>query len=117
VQYRVFPDDPNEDPASFDRGAKHYGAVLLDVRYECTFHDEQSRTFGKATVVGRDVFRAPLGHERNPYEAELHLAIDDELLTFANEALDVVQQFAKSFRSAQTTYAAAAEKLTKLAPK
>ncbi len=72
---------------------------------------------GNATVVGRDISRAPLGYERNPYQAELHLATDDELLTFANEALDVVQQFAKSFRSAQTTYATAAEKLAKLTPK
>jgi hypothetical protein len=96
---------------------RYYGAVLLDVRHELTHYDEKSGAISKCTVVGREVSRESLGHERTPYDAELHLATDDELLTFANEALDVVHGLAKNVLAAQTKYATAAEKLTKLAPK
>jgi hypothetical protein len=118
VQYR-FALDADQDPFTkiFAPRDKCYGAVLLDVRHDLNFYNEDTRDVGNAKVVGRDLLRERLGHERNPYDAELHLATDDELLTFANEALDVVQQLAKALQAAQKTYATAAEKLAKLSPK
>jgi hypothetical protein len=127
VQYTVFPEDSNQDPAnaitqpmpsrSLEPGEKYFGAVLLDVRHDLPFWDEDAGLLGTGKVHGRKFLRERLGHERKPYEAELHLATEEELLLFADEALEVVDNLAKSFRSAQRAYATAAEKLAKLSPK
>jgi hypothetical protein len=99
----------------------YHGAALLDVRHDIDFvewDDPAGPDFiGKGRVTGREVHRVPLGHERETYQAELHLATDDELLTFAGEAYDVVHRLAKSLQSDQSAYATAAAKLSKLAPK
>jgi hypothetical protein len=118
VQYTVQL-DPDQDLSAgiFAPNEKYYGAVLLDVRHDVRMWVEARNGVGSAKVSGRDVLLVPPAHEVEPYQAELHLATDDELVTFANEALDVVEQFVKSFHAANHIYTTAAENLTKLAPK
>lgn len=93
-------------------GRAYEGAVLVDVR---SAPDEAF----EISSFSDKVYRIPPGgeDERHRYDADLHLATDDELAQFASDAERVVESFNRTIGSEAAYFKRVAGDITKLAPK